>query len=158
MKLAFISLSILIIALCVYFFMPQSSLEIDSETVTDKTQQPAVEVSAESANTDAQQLSEEDLLYQKKQDTYADLEKARRNLDRVVARIKAYSWNKRIPKEKAEAINSELLNAHGLLKNKKLLGAFKDLESIENELNKVQYSYSEIKEFIKYIKGLNSTE
>lgn len=139
--------------------MPHSdtALEIDvSETAVEvlKTESSSKEASAESAI----EIDAEDLLRQQKVETYAKLEKARRNLDRVVARFKAYSWNKKLPREKAEAINKELLNAHGLLKNKKLLGAFKDLEEIQNELNKVQYSYSQIKGFIKYIKEIKTTD
>ncbi len=158
MKLAFISLIILIIVLCGYFFMPQGNDELEIEISNIKQDIAVVEAKSASDKSSADESESEDLSYQQKVDTYQQLEKSRRNLDRVVARIKALSWKKNLPREKAEAINKELLNAHGLLKNKKLLGAFKDLEAIQDELNKVQYSHGQISDYVKYIKSLKDTK
>ncbi len=87
---------------------------------------------------------------------YKKLEKARRNLDRKLARIKGVMWNVKLPAEQAEEIVSKIRKGYGLLKSKKLLGAFTGLESISDELARVEYAYQELEGVIEEIKAAKS--
>ncbi len=87
---------------------------------------------------------------------YKKLEKARRNLDRRLARIKGVMWNVELPAEQAEEIVSKIRKGYALLKSKKLLGAFSGLESISDELARVEYAYQELEGVIEEIKAAKS--
>jgi len=84
---------------------------------------------------------------------YKKLEKARRNLDRRLARIKGVMWNVKLPAEQAEEIVNKVRKGYELLKTKKLLGAFSGLESISEELARVTYAYQNLEGVIEEIKA-----
>ena len=75
---------------------------------------------------------------------YKKLEKARRNLDRRLSKLKAITWGMKLPPDEAKKINREMLQGYRLLKSKKLLGAFHRLEDIQKELIQVEYAYQEL--------------
>ncbi len=87
---------------------------------------------------------------------YKKLEKARRNLDRRLARIKGVMWNVELPADQAEKIVSKVRKGYALLKTKKLLGAFSGLESISEELARVEYANQELEGVIEEIKAAKS--
>jgi len=87
---------------------------------------------------------------------YKKLEKARRNLDRRLARIKGVMWNVELPAEQAEEIVSKIRKGYALLKSKKLLGAFSGLESISDELARVEYTYQDLEGVVEEIKAAKS--
>jgi len=87
---------------------------------------------------------------------YKKLEKARRNLDRKLARIKGVMWNVKLPAEQAGEIVSKVRKGYALLKSKKLLGAFSGLESISEELARVEYSNQELEGVVEEIKAAKS--
>ncbi len=87
---------------------------------------------------------------------YKKLEKARRNLDRKLARIKGVMWNVKLPAEQAEEIVSKVRRGYALLKSKKLLGAFSGLESISDELARVEYAYQNLEGVIEELKAVKS--
>ncbi len=89
---------------------------------------------------------------------YKKLEKARRNLDRRLARIKGVMWNVELPAGQAEKIVSKVRKGYALLKTKKLLGAFSGLESISEELARVEYANQELEGVIEEIKAAKSVE
>lgn len=89
---------------------------------------------------------------------YKKLEKARRNLDRRLARIKAVMWNVELPAEQAEEIVSKLRKGYELLKTKKLLGAFSGLQSISDELARVEYAHKNLEGVVEEIKAAKSGE
>ena len=70
---------------------------------------------------------------------YEKLEKARRNLESRLNRLKAIFWGVEVPKEQHEAISKEMRNGYMLLKNKKLMGAYADVADISNELSRVEF-------------------
>ena len=161
MKIAFYSLIVLILVLCVYFFLPQNYFEVAedsavpeqaviSENQPDNTYSNQDELSSEEA--------EVDLEFAEKQRVFEQIEKGRRNLDRSTARLKSLLWNKKLPREQADAINAELLNAHGLLKNKKLLGAFPDLAALKDELTRIHFAHNRMKQIIEEIKAQTSSD
>ncbi len=84
---------------------------------------------------------------------YKKLEKARRNLDRRLARIKGVMWNVELPAEQAEEIVSKIRKGYALLKSKKLLGAFSGLESISDELARVEYVHQNLESVLDEIKA-----
>ena len=49
-------------------------------------------------------------------------------------------WGLKFPVEEAKEMNEIMLNAHKLIKNPDLLGAFSDIESIKAELDKVIFA------------------
>jgi len=89
---------------------------------------------------------------------YKKLEKARRNLDRKLARIKGVMWNVKLPAEQAEEIVSKVRKGYALLKSKKLLGAFSGLESISDELARVEYAYQNLEGVIEELKAVKLAE
>jgi len=62
----------------------------------------------------------------------------------------------RVPAEQAEEIVSKIRKGYALLKSKKLLGAFSGLESISDELARVEYAYQELEGVIEEIKAAKS--
>jgi len=87
---------------------------------------------------------------------YKKLEKARRNLDRRLARIKGVMWNVEFPAEQAREIVSKIRKGYALLKTKKLLGAFTGLESISDELARVEYVHQNLESVLDEIKAAKS--
>ena len=88
---------------------------------------------------------------------YKKLEKARRNLDRRLAHIKAVMWNVELPAEQAEEIVGKIRKGYELLKTKKLLGAFSGLESVSDELTSVEFSYKSLEGVEEEIKAVKAT-
>ena len=159
MKFAFFSLIALVIVLCVYFFTPRDYLEDNERSDIQTAQESSTENTSDNTASGAQPpMPAEELLRQQKIDTFKKLEKARRNLDRSVSRLKALLWDVKLPKDEAEAMNKELLSAHSLLKNKKLLGAFTSLQEIQDELTQVEYSHNKAKEYIQQMRALTKQE
>ena len=87
---------------------------------------------------------------------YKKLEKARRNLDRRLARIKGVMWNVQLPAKQAEDIVSKMRKGYGLLKTKKLLGAFSGLQSISDELARVEYAYKNLEGVVEEVRAAKS--
>lgn len=156
MRMAFVALILLIIFLCVYFFLPQTDTDIREEAVSAEQIQADKTESQQSDKLPDEEESDPDRLA--KEETFEQLAKARRNLDRRLARLKALLWNKQLPREQAEQINQELLTAYGLLRNKKLLGAFGSLAAIEDELTKVNHAYETVVEISQKIKTMPNAE
>ena len=136
---------LLLIVATVYFITrPQPEFEVDVATAVPQTGE---------AKKDAEQLqqeAEEKALEQKRQVMQAEFEKlkkARRNLESRLGRLKAVLWGVEMPKEKSDAITNEMKNGYLLLKNKKLMGAYPDVEAITDEYNRVEYINEYLKKF-----------
>ena len=71
---------------------------------------------------------------------YKVLEKERGVLKQRLARLKHHMWGLKFEKNKAKEMSEILLNAHRLIKNPDMLGAFSDVESIRDETMKVKFS------------------
>ncbi len=113
---------------------------------------PAVETEAVPVVMDEDEIAEEKR-YVAIQAEYKKLEKARRNLDRRLARIKGVMWNVEFPAEQAREIVSKIRKGYALLKTKKLLGAFTGLESISDELARVEYVHQNLESVLDEIKA-----
>ena len=88
---------------------------------------------------------------------YKKLEKARRNLDRKLAHIKAVMWNVELPAEQAEEVVGKIRKGYQLLKTKKLLGAFSGLQSVSDELARVEFAYQSLAGVEEEIKAAKAT-
>ena len=87
---------------------------------------------------------------------YKVLEKERRVLKQRLARLKHYMWGLKFEKDKAKQMNEVLLNAHKLIKNPDMLGAFSDVKNIRDEIIKIKFinkSLDQVTETIKQKKG-----
>ncbi len=100
----------------------------------------------------------EEARYAAIQAEYKILEKARRNLDRRLARIKAVMWNVQLPPEQAKDIVSKMRKGYGLLKTKKLLGAFSGLQSISDELARVEYAHQKLEGVVEALRATKSED
>jgi hypothetical protein len=89
---------------------------------------------------------------------YKKLEKARRNLDRRLARLKAVMWNVVLPADQAKDIVSKMRKGYELLKTKKLLGAFSGLQSVSDELARVEYAHQNLEGVIEEVKAAKAVE
>ena len=116
---------------------------------------PVVETEAVPVVMDEDEIAEE-RRYVAIQAEYKKLEKARRNLDRRLARIKGVMWNVEFPAEQAREIVSKIRKGYALLKTKKLLGAFTGLESISDELARVEYVHQNLESVLDEIKAAKS--
>jgi hypothetical protein len=125
----------------------------DSQTVIVKA--PVVETEVVNEVNDEDTVAEEER-YAAILAEYKKLEKARRNLDRRLARIKAVMWNVELPAEQAKEIVSKIRKGYGLLKTKKLLGAFSGLQSISDELARVEYAHENLEGVVEEIKAAKS--
>ena len=71
---------------------------------------------------------------------YKVLEKERGVLKQRLARLKHHMWGLKFEKNKAKEMSEILLNAHRLIKNPNMLGAFFDVESIRDETTKLKFA------------------
>ena len=99
----------------VWLFMPAEDIleKSDGEqTVLELNEQSATsteEVATESAD------NNEEERYEAMKALYADVEKGRRNLKRRLSRLKMVLWDQQLPKEEAEEMQLELMNAYASL-------------------------------------------
>ncbi len=84
--------------------------------------------------------SAEDLKTERMTTAYKILEKKREKLKRLLARLRHDMWNLKFAPETAKEINDILLNAHKLIRNPDMLGAFHNENEINNEIAKVAFA------------------
>jgi hypothetical protein len=125
----------------------------DSDNLVVST--PVIQTETTDEIMDASEIAEEER-YAAILAEYKKLEKARRNLDRRLARIKAVMWNVQLPAEQAEEIVSKIRKGYALLKSKKLLGAFSDLQAVSDELVRVDFAYQNLEGVVEEIKAAKS--
>jgi len=116
---------------------------------------PVAETETTEEIMDASEIAEEER-YAAILAEYKKLEKARRSLDRRLARIKAVMWNVELPAEQAEEIVSKIRKGYALLKSKKLLGAFSGLQAVSDELARVEFAYQNLEGVVEEIKAAKS--
>ena len=125
----------------------------DSQTVVVKA--PVVETEIVNEGNDEDTVAEEER-YAAILAEYKKLEKARRNLERRLARIKAVMWNVELPAEQTEEIVRKIRKGYELLKTKKLLGAFSGLQSISDELARVEYAHENLEGVVEELRASKS--
>ena len=125
----------------------------DSDNIVVGT--PVIETETSDEILDASEIAEEER-YAAILAEYKKLEKARRNLDRRLARIKAVMWNVELPAEQAEEIVGKIRKGYTLLKSKKLLGAFSGLQAVSDELARVEFAYQNLEGVVEEVKAAKS--
>ncbi|MCG8325320.1 MAG: hypothetical protein MI673_07365 [Thiotrichales bacterium] len=112
----------------------------------------------QAAAAQAPEIAAEDLEYEEKTATYKKLEKARRDLDRRLARIKMSLWNVKLPKDEADVITEQLMQAYKLINKPKLMGAFRSKDEMLQELTRVKYAKDKVNELKLQIEAKKSNE
>ena len=126
---------------------------LDTDKSLPESPPSAVTTEAEQAITEP---ATEDSHYALMQAEYAKLEKARRNLEKRLARLKAMTWGVKLPTDQAENITKEMKKGYQLLKYQKRLGAFSGLSSIQDELARVEFRYQSLASVVEAIKRAKS--
>lgn len=91
---------------------------------------------------------------------YEILDKSRKKLKQRLARLKHEMWGLKFPPEKAKQMSDIMLNAHKLIKNPDMLGAFSSVEGIQDETAKVSFADKAldlVSELIELNKQANNT-
>ena len=86
---------------------------------------------------------------------YEVLEKERRILTQRLARLKHYMWGLKFEQNKAREMREILLNAHKLIKNPDMLGAFSGIKSIRDEIVKLKFANKSLDRVIQIIQQKN---
>ena len=86
----------------------------------------------------------EEARYQAMQDEFAKLVKARRILERRLAKLKYHLRDVKLPSEQASEINEYMLNGYKLLRTPKMLAAFSGVADIIAEQGRVNYAYANL--------------
>lgn len=77
---------------------------------------------------------------------YAELEAARKELKSRLGAIKAMLWGVRMPVAQSRSVSHSLMQAHALLNNAPMLGAFSNANEIERERNRVESALARLAE------------
>ena len=89
---------------------------------------------------------------------YETLESGRKNLKRRLSRLKHELWDLKFEPEKAKMISDTLLEAHKLIKNPEMLGAFAGVQEIEDEIAKIQFADKSLNQIDKLIEENKSAQ
>ena len=75
---------------------------------------------------------------------YEILDKERKILKRRLSRLKHDMWGLKFVQEDAKKMSEIMLNAHKLIRNPYMLGAFSNVEGIQNEIAKIKFAEKSI--------------
>jgi len=142
---------VLIIGTLIFIFSPDKTFEAGKrEVISEAVQEKTITIE--------EPPSTEDERYAAMQMEFEKLDKARRNLDRKLARLKAILWDVKLPVDQAAEIKKEMQNGYALLKNKKMLGAYFELSQIVTENEQVNFVYSNLDVIEKRMRKLKKQE
>ena len=131
---------VLIIATVVFIMVPETTYEAGKpDTIAKNEQQAPDAVVIDEAQTSAQDERRAAMHAE-----YEKLEKARRNLERKLSRLKALLWDLKLPAQESLEIKEQMQTGYGLLKNKKMLGAYFELKQLTDELGRVEFTYQNL--------------
>jgi hypothetical protein len=92
---------------------------------------------------------------------YEILERERKNLKRRLSRLKHDMWGLKFDPEKAKEMSGIMMNAHKLIKNVDMLGAFSNVKGIQDEIAKIRFaekSVEQVREMIEENKKSSKAE
>ncbi len=104
--------------------IPETPITADKDEDETTEQQSAVE-------------TERDARLAAMKELYADLERERRNLRQRLNKVRYYLAEAKLPDTRAEKVQEELDSANRLLINPPLLGAFRGVDGIQQELDRI---------------------
>ncbi len=132
-------IAILVVSILTLFW-PRTAEETAVSSDISKTKTTATTTSAS-----AEIIAEEDRS-EKMQAAYAELEKARKKLQRALAELQHEMWGMSFPPDQAREIKEIMLNAHKFEKTPMMLGAFRDVSEINSETDKVMFAIKSLQE------------
>ena len=141
-----------LVVTCFILFWPTGDINNDNVGIQNSSSET---IQSQIANSDPTENSD-DQRSEIMLAEYKVLEKERRALKQRLARLKHYMWGLKFEKDKAKQMNEVLLNAHKLIKNPDMLGAFSDVKNIRDEIIKIKFinkSLDQVTETIKQKKG-----
>ena len=131
---------IVLICFCFILFWPAN--EADTVDISIENQNIFSEEKSKQSISSTPNLiaNNNDERYEIMTSEYKVLEKERGILRQRLARLKHHMWGLKFEKNKAKEISEILLNAHRLVKNPNMLGAFSGVESIRDEIMKLKFA------------------
>ena len=102
--------------------------------------------------------SEEEQRRAAMQAEFEALKTARRNLESRLNRLKVVLYGVALPAEERNTINATMKNGYRLLKNKKLLGAYRSVEEIDEEILKTEFTYQQIVELEQMVREMKKNQ
>lgn len=137
-------IAILIISILTLFWPDSLEEQSNSSTVVSSVSDNATKtvpaMTAKSEPTGPEQRAEQ------MKSEYELLEQARKDLKRLLARLKHEMWGMKFAPEQAMEINEVMLNAHKFEKTPRMLGAFHDADEIRDERDKVLFAVKSLEE------------
>ena len=155
MKYILIVVFLLIIATLYFVFIPEQA-HIAGKP--DSPVQENIQQETSEASSEPESKSEEELRREAMHETFEKLEKARRDLERKLSRLKALLWGLEFPAEKSEAIREQMQTGYALLKNKKLLGAYRDLEHLKEDLDQIGFVYQSLVQLEEEVRKIKDSK
>jgi len=146
---------ILLVATLYFVLGPDRTFEagkLEEIPVTDS------EDSSATVSNETEKISAEDKRRAAMHEEFEKLEKARRNLERKLSRLKALLWDLKFPAKKSADIKEQMQTGYALLKNKKLLGAYYGLNQIEDELGQVDFVYQNLQKIEQQIREIKNKQ
>jgi len=135
MRKVFIVMFLLIVAVGLYYYFA-IHLKNDHEPSLGLEKVPS-EMSDQTEIQNQKKENDLDLKLQKMQARYADLKELRKKTNIRISRLSSRLRRLEFPPEQARSISQDMRQANYLLKNPKLLGAFSDVQEIENEIEQL---------------------
>lgn len=144
----------LVIAILVIFilnlFWPSNQVDAPDMSFKEDTKSQAVNLNAATSNS----VATSDVLTTPGNDEkvslmkaeYEVLEAERKKLQRRLSRLKHDMWGLKFVPEKAKQINEIMMNAHKLIKNPYLLGAFSSVKAIQDEIAKIKFAEKSVEQ------------
>ena len=143
-----------LIVTCFILFWPTGDINNDNVGIQNSSSET---IQSQIANLDPTEKSD-DQRNEIMLAEYKVLEKERRALKQRLARLKHYMWGLKFEKDKAKHMNEVLLNAHKLIKNPDMLGAFSDVKNIRDEIIKIKFINKSLDQVTKTIKQKKGNE
>ena len=151
-----IGLIIVAIVMVIYFMLTPSKISDDIETQpASLAPEASLGEAAVPDMTTAAIADQEQQRLKKMQAMYSQLEASRKRLKSRLGRLKATAWKQKLPAEQNDKINNDLGRVYFLLKNPPLLGAFRDVEDIEKELDKIEGAHQSMDEIEKLVNNIS---
>ena len=136
-----ISIGIIVIAIiiAVYFLFAPSPVDNQRSRKSSEVKQ-TLELTKPRAETDTEQQKAEaqKARLQRMQAEYAILEQERKKLQNQINDIRSRLFDLNLPAAQANDLNQKMIRAYLLLQNPPMLGAFKDVAGIDDEIDKVK--------------------
>ena len=149
----FLAIVLILVATTAYFiFRPEETFVVENVEVVENNKDMQI------GEAMAPTPSDEDQRYLAIQQKYQRLEKSRRNLEQRLSRMKAVLWGMEFSPEQGRSITEQLQSGYALLKNRKLLGAYRSEEEIDEDLLKVEFIYQQIKETEQMVREMKESQ